>query len=127
MIEHIKYLLEKFQADYKEFITTDMLVADALTVSKKANIFTNYYCQLNEAKAKAEYQYNKVLSGLLSSTDENGKAMSSAKAEQLAGASIEYSEYLDLKAAIQSLDQILFSLTNQQKALLKEFGHTSTI
>jgi hypothetical protein len=83
-----------------------------------------YFCTANMNKAAAEKCYNRIIAQLSSSID-NGKPISSAKATTLSEATPEYEKMLDAKTELENIDQIINALKSLQKGVLQEFAHVS--
>lgn len=82
-----------------------------------------YYGQAVSRAVAAEFAYNKRIIEFEKSTDENGKPLSSAKAENFAKATDEYLNYIDAKSLVSTIEQQINSLKALQKGLTNEFSY----
>jgi hypothetical protein len=117
---------QDYQEFYKNFLTSySSGDVSAESVGKSICDLTQFYVDENIESAMTEIQYNKVLSVIEQTTDENGKMTSSAKAKTIAESRPEYEKYLLSKTHRDNIDQILKSLKALQQGIIIEFRNVS--
>ena len=117
--------MEPYETLYSEFIknyslgaTTGEMVGEL--VAKLAGYYPNY----NALMVKAERGYALVSRDEVIRTDETtGKAISSAKAETLANASIEATAFKQARMHVQNLEMLIQSAKALQRGLIQEMSH----
>jgi hypothetical protein len=82
-----------------------------------------YFANEKQNEAKSEYTYSKKLVEFEKQTDDNGKALSSAKAEAFAKATPEYEALITAEARVASIEQIINALKSLQRGVLNEFAY----
>lgn len=96
-------------------------------VGEKIARLAQYFAMFNLEYAMAEHERAKVAAALESKVDENGKQISSSKAQVLAEATTEAAAARKAKVHIQNLEQMLNALKSLQKGLLQEYSHVGNI
>lgn len=89
------------------------------TIVKMAQFFGEAVKNLTSA----EYSYTKKVVEFEQKTDENGKALSSTKAESFAKATPEYLAYSMAKGHVSIIEQQINGLKALQKGLSNEYSH----
>ena len=84
-----------------------------------------YYCDVNQTASFAQRVYNTHYATIINSDDENGKAMSAAKAKILIDASDEGKELIRAKSELENIEQLINALKYLQKGMLNEYAHIS--
>lgn len=83
----------------------------------------SYFAQYNMTMVLADRALAKVARDIESRTDENGKAISSAKAKVFIDATDESGTYITARAHLQNIEQFINSLKALQKGVLNEYAH----
>lgn len=86
----------------------------------------SYFAQYNMMMVLADRELAKVARDIESRTDENGKAISSAKAKIFTDATEESGEYNMARAHVQNIEQFLNGLKALQKGVMNEFAYAGT-
>lgn len=94
-----------------------------LVISQLASIFCNY----NLDRANSLRLYRKKAAEIEKTIDENGKAISSAKAKILSDATDEASKYGEADAHIENLNQLINSLKKLQEGIIEEYSHSNLV
>ncbi len=82
-----------------------------------------HFSQYNMNMVLADRKLAKTARDIECRTDENGKAISSAKAKIFTDATDEAGEYSTLKAHKENIEQFINALKSLQKGVLNEYSH----
>jgi hypothetical protein len=111
-------LYQNFMKEYSRGTTTSEEVGEL--IAHLAGFYPNY----NAAQVRAERGYALVCRDEVLKTDEtSGKAISSAKAETIANASIESSAYKQARMHVENLEMLIQSAKALQRGLIQEMSH----
>lgn len=83
----------------------------------------SHFAKYNLNMAVTDRSLAKTARDIESRTDENGKAISSAKAKVFIDATIEAGEYNMLRAHVQNIEQFINALKALQRGLINEFAY----
>lgn len=116
-----------YSQDYKNFVTS---IEQGQPISgeetgKLIVRMAQFFSEAVKQAATAEFAYNKKIVEFEKQTDDNGKPLSSTKAENFAKASPEYLAYLGAKGDVAVIEQMINSLKALQKGLSNEYSHFS--
>jgi hypothetical protein len=92
-------------------------------VGEKVSRMAQHFAMLNLDMVSKERALRLVARDVESQKDDNGKLISSAKAEALIDATEEANEYRVARAHLQNVEQIINALKALQKGVLNEFSH----
>jgi uncharacterized protein YbcV (DUF1398 family) len=90
-----------------------------LMVAKMAQFFSRYNLML----VRATKNYNSVAKDIYNMIEDNGKPITSSKAEIVAAATQEADEVRELKAHVGNTEQMINALKSLQKGILNEYAH----
>src|SRR3990167_8089721 len=95
--------------DYKQFINNieTGVPVTALDTGKLISRMAQHFSDAVMECAKAEQAYNKKLVEFEKGNDDNGKSLSSAKAENFAKATDEYYLYTVSEGSVKSIEQMI--------------------
>lgn len=119
MTDKLTYITE-----YSEFI--DNYKAGEVSgeqVGEKIARFASYFAMHNMEYAAAEFERSKVAAVNESKVDDNGKQLSSTKAQVLTDATPEAATYRKAKVHVQNIEMMINALKSLQKGLLNEYSH----
>src|SRR3990167_9646335 len=108
-----------YEIEYKK-IVTDIEQGLPITgedVGKLIVRMTQYFSEAVKEACSAEFAYNKKLVEFEKQTDDSGKALSSAKAENYAKATPDYQAYLMAKGTVAVIEQMINSLKSLMKGV----------
>ena len=108
---------EQFIHDYKAMEVTGERVGE--TIARMAQYFASH----NLLMVDRERTLSKVAADMERKTDDNGKAISSAKAKVLTDETDEAYLYNQAKAHVQNIEQYINALKSLQKGILNEYSH----
>lgn len=94
-----------------------------LVIAQLASVFCNY----NLDRANSLRLYRKKAAEIEKTVDENGKAISSAKAKILSDATDEASKYGEADAHVENLNQLINSLKKLQEGIIEEHSHSNLV
>lgn len=86
----------------------------------------SHFSQYNMNMVLADRKLAKIARDIECRTDENGKAISSAKAKIFTDATEEAGEYSMLKAHKENIEQFINALKALQRGLMNEFAYAGT-
>jgi len=119
-MEEYEEIYANFMKNYSLGATTGEMVGEL--VAKLAGYYPNY----NSLMVKAERGFALISRDEVLKTDETtGKAISSAKAETLANASIEATAFKQARMHIQNLEMLIQSAKALQRGLIQEMSHAN--
>lgn len=119
-MEPYQQLYEEFMKSYAMGATTGEMVGEL--IARLAGYYPNY----NAAMIKAERGFALISRDEVLKTDEaSGKAISSAKADTIANASIEASAYKQARMHIENLEMLIQSAKALQRGLIQELSHAN--
>lgn len=114
-----------YKEEYKLFMETlesgEPIPAE--TVGRLIVKFAQYFSDAISEAVKTEYRYRKILAVYENKTDDNGKPLSSTKAEAQAEATPEYLAYIEAKANVTSIEVCINAFKSLQKSLQNEYQH----
>ncbi len=116
---NFKEYYDNFLASYESGTT------GAEAIGKAIVDLAQFFCDANLEYARAEILFNKVAATIEQTTDENGKALSSAKAKIISESREEYSDFLIKKRTVESIDVCLKSLKALEQGIMNEFNHVN--
>lgn len=120
--------MEKYQTEYADFLDNYKSgEVGGEEIGEKIARFAQYFSMYNMEFAVADFERSKVAATNESKTDDNGKQMSSTKAQAMTDATPEAAAYRKAKAHVQNLDQIINALKSLQKGVLNEYSHVGNI
>ena len=91
-------------------------------------IMAQYYCDMNQAYAKAKSAFDKVAAMIAGTSDDaTGKTISSSKADVLSAATPEAEALTQAKVDIQNVEQCINALKSLQKGILNEYSHAGNM
>lgn len=90
-------------------------------------IMAQHFATANYEYAKSLIAYNNISSAIEQKIDENGKAISSAKAKILSSATEESSRLINSKVDLENIQEIINALKALQRGIMNEFSHSSNI
>lgn len=96
-------------------------------VGEKIARFAQYFAMHNLEFAVADHERAKVAAANETKADENGKQMSSTKAQAITEATVEAAAYRKAKVHVQNIDVMINSLKSLQKGLLNEYSHMGNV
>jgi len=110
---------------YKEFMVKveSNLPIDGLEVGRLIAVMAQYFAEAVQLAVTSERDYNNKLVEFEKQVDENGKALSSAKAEAFSKATDEWSLYSKTKGDVNSLETLINALKSLQKGTMNEYSH----
>lgn len=85
--------------------------------------FANFFAMYNLELTMAEFERAKIAASIESKVDDNGKQISSTKAQVLTDATPESAEYRKRRAHVVNLEQIINGLKSLQRGALQEYTH----
>lgn len=115
-----------YQKEYAEFIAryrTEEL--DPEEVGYVITRMAQYFSELNMKLVSLHHILAVVAQDIAARFDDNGKAITSAKAEIFTQATTEANEYNTIKAHVQNVEQYISALRALQKGMLKEYSMMS--
>lgn len=118
-MSQLSYLDEytKFMDDYKSGEVSGE------EVGEKIARFAQYFAMHNLEFAVADHERAKVSAANETKVDENGKQMSSTKAQAITDATVEAAAYRKAKVNVQNIDIMINALKSLQKGVLNEYSH----
>lgn len=117
--------MEDYQKEYSDFVKEiSSREVDGKEVGILVSKFSAWFGVYNLAMIEALKAYSAVTRDISYETDVNGKAISSARAEQLAAATPEAYEYEKARAHVQNLESHIAALKGMQRAVMSEYTNT---
>lgn len=114
----------QYLEEYKKFLDSYHLgEKSGEEVGEKIARFAQYFAYHNLDMVDLDRKRAKVAAEIESRTDDNGKAISSAKAQSIIDATDEAHEYRVKRAHVQNVEQIINALKALQKGALNEYSH----
>lgn len=86
-------------------------------------VLANYYAEFNMKLVVAQKDLSLVSRDIAERTDDNGKVITSAKADTFIAATEEANKYRTLKAHVQNIEQYISSVRALQKGSMKEYNY----
>lgn len=86
-------------------------------------VLANYYAEFNMKLAAAQKELSAVSRDIAERRDENGKGITSSKADVLIAATEEADKYRTIKAHVQNIEQFISSVRALQKGAMKEYNY----
>lgn len=118
--------MDQYRTEYDEFVKQfDVREVDGREVGVMIAKFSSWFASYNLGMIGAFKVYALKLRDISFETDVAGKTISSARAEQLAQATTEYSDYQKAKGHVQNIEQHLTSLRALQRGVMNEYTHSS--
>lgn len=116
-----------YEIEYKNFVTSleQGIPVSGEDVGKLIVRMAQYFSEAVKEAAATEFSYNKKLLDFEKQSDENGKPLSSTKAENYAKATPEYYAYTLAKGNVNVIEQQINGLKALQKGLSNEYSHLS--
>lgn len=111
---------EKFVNEYKFTEVSGEEVG--LLIARMSMYFSRYNMSLKHALRN----YSIILRDMQMQVDENGKPMSSAKAETLAAATDQADKYQEMKIHVSNIEQNINALKSLQKGVIQEYSYSGT-
>lgn len=113
-----------YMTEYSEFMDNYKTgQASGEEVGEKIARFAQYFAMHNMEFAAAEFERSKVAAAHESKVDDNGKQISSTKAQVLTDATLEAAAYRKAKVHVQNIEMMINALKSLQKGLLNEYSH----
>lgn len=114
-----------YTENYNEFVAKmeSGLPITAEEIGQLIAKMAQYFAVEKQAEATAEYAFNRKLVEFEKQTDDNGKPLSSAKAEAFANATEERKVFLMTEAHVASLEQMINALKSYQRGVQNEFSY----
>ena len=112
---------QNFLTEYQGFLET---YKQGLTNGEQAGEviakMANYFAIANSKYGEALIGYNAIASSIEQTVDDNGKAISSAKAKILAAATPESAVLIRTKVAIESIQEVINAIKSLQRGIMYE-------
>lgn len=116
----------QYQVDYENFLVAYKSGAlSAEDVGGQIVHFVQHYVTINMQYAAAEVAANSKRAEVENRVDENGKAISSAKAKVISDATLEVDALVYAEVHVKNIEAIVNALKSLQKSLAHEFSHMS--
>lgn len=118
--------MDAYNKEYNDFIQQfEQREVDGQEVGLMIAKFSSWFASYNLEMVEAFKEYANVLRELSFEVDPNGKQISSARAEQLGQATVQYADYQKAKAHVQNIEQHLTSLRALQRGVMAEYTQTA--
>lgn len=96
---------------------------DATEIGRLVVVLAHYFSVAGLNAAVAERDYNRRLAEYESGKDEAGKPLPSTKAKSYAEATDEYFKFIEAKAHVSSIEQMINALKSLQRGTINEYAH----
>ena len=114
-----------YYEEYNEFMRgyKTGLPTNAELVGELIGRLSSTYCDYNLQLVEANRQLFMVAGDIEARTDDNGKAISSAKAQSFINATEENFKVMELKTHLSNLEVFMSALRSLQKGILNEYSY----
>lgn len=114
-----------YTEEYAEFIKNmeSGIPVTPADVGKLTAKLAQYFSDAVAETTITEQAYNQKVVEFEKQLDENGKPLTSAKADHYSKATDEYLKYNSAKGKVLGIEQMINALKSLQKGLMNEFSH----
>jgi len=114
-----------YYEEYREFLQgyKTGLPTNAELVGELIGRLSSDYCDYNLQLVEANRQLFMVAGDIEARTDDNGKTISSAKAQSFVNATDQNFKAMELKAHLSNLEVFMSALRSLQKGILNEYSY----